>query len=170
MEEADALASRAGIMSRRMLAMGTTDSLRHRFGDFYHVHLVTTTAPHTPAREMERIRAWVMEYIPHATIEEKTYHGQMRFAVPAHSQPSPPQVTSAGAMDEIFSAAAEKNTSRKGNISSLFTLLEANKECPSEISDRTGNGYGEMHNEDISINPLNRSIRVHTHDCDEVKK
>ena len=128
MEEADALASRAGIMSRRMLAMGTTDSLRHRFGDFYHVHLVTTTAPHTPAREMERIRAWVMEYIPHATIEEKTYHGQMRFAVPAHSQPSPPQVTSAGAMDEIFSAAAEKNTSRKGNISSLFTLLEANKE------------------------------------------
>ena len=87
MEEADALASRAGIMSKRMLAMGTTDSLRHKFGDIYHVHFVTTTAPHTPAAGMERIRAWIMEHIPSATIEEKTYYGQMRFAVPARSRP-----------------------------------------------------------------------------------
>lgn len=134
MEEADALASRAGIMSKRMLAMGTTDSLRRRFGDIYHVHLVTTTAPHTPADEMERIRAWVSENFPNATIEEKTYHGQMRFAVPARSQapiPSPTQTPALEGVDEIFSGVSpvsdEKDTRKKGNISALFTLLEANK-------------------------------------------
>lgn len=136
MEEADALASRAGIMSKRMLAMGTTDSLRHKFGDNYYVHLVTTTAPHTPAEEMERIRKWVIEHLPSATIEEKTYHGQIRFAVPAHSQQptfSIHQTTDVAEVDEISSTAIpafdEKDNSRKkGNINALFTLLEANKE------------------------------------------
>jgi ATP-binding cassette subfamily A (ABC1) protein 3 len=167
MEEADALASRAGIMSKRMLAMGTTDSLRHKFGDIYHVHLVTTTAPHTPTEEMERIRAWIVEHIPNALIEEKTYHGQMRFAVPARTRrnasPSPasnfdekadhgvdeiqevsPISTNTSAaqnenskmetvdeIKEVSSLPTDQNELEKnkgtGNISALFTLLEANK-------------------------------------------
>ncbi|RYP78661.1 hypothetical protein DL771_000328 [Monosporascus sp. 5C6A] len=83
MEEADALASRAGILAKRMLAIGSVDDLRHRFGDALHVHLVSRSAPHSPPEEMETLRAWVMETYPAADIEKKTYHGQMRFSIPA---------------------------------------------------------------------------------------
>jgi hypothetical protein len=79
---------------------------------------------------MERIRAWVMEHIPHANIEEKTYHGQMRFAIPARSHPSAPQINDIEMTDEISLAPSGGNYGprKKGNVSSLFTLLEANKE------------------------------------------
>ncbi|KAK6084308.1 ABC transporter [Seiridium cupressi] len=83
MEEADALANRAGILAKRMLAMGTTDNLRQRFGDALHVHLVSRSAPHSTDEEMERIRQWVIRAFPNARVEDKTYHGQMRFSVPA---------------------------------------------------------------------------------------
>ncbi|TQN69265.1 ATP-binding cassette sub-family A member 17 [Colletotrichum shisoi] len=82
MEEADALASRAGILARRMLAVGTTDDLRHRFGDALYVHLISKTAPHTTPEETEHLRQWVMTTFPGADVEEKTYHGQMRFSIP----------------------------------------------------------------------------------------
>lgn len=82
MEEADALANRAGIIAKRMLAMGSTEGLRMRFGDRLHVHLVSKTAPHSEDEEMERIRDWVLERWPQAEVERKTYHGQMRFSVP----------------------------------------------------------------------------------------
>ncbi|TEA07943.1 ABC transporter A family member 2 [Colletotrichum sidae] len=82
MEEADALASRAGILAKRMLALGTTDNLRRRFGDALHVHLISKTAPHTSPEETEVLRAWVQRTFPKASVEHKTYHGQMRFSVP----------------------------------------------------------------------------------------
>ncbi|GAP87040.1 putative ABC transporter [Rosellinia necatrix] len=87
MEEADALASRAGILAKRMLAMGDIDNLRERFGDAIHVHLVSRSAPHSTDAEMDRMRAWVAAAIPDADIEAKTYHGQMRFSVPGSSIP-----------------------------------------------------------------------------------
>ncbi|KAI2628792.1 P-loop containing nucleoside triphosphate hydrolase protein [Hypoxylon sp. NC1633] len=83
MEEADALANRAGILAKRMLAMGTTENLRQRFGDALHCHLVSKTAPHSTPEEMERVRNWVVDTWPSAEVEQKTYHGQMRFSVPA---------------------------------------------------------------------------------------
>ncbi|KAI1211292.1 P-loop containing nucleoside triphosphate hydrolase protein [Annulohypoxylon truncatum] len=83
MEEADALANRAGIIAKRMLAMGGTEDLRRRFGDALHVHLVSRTAPHSTDDEMQRIREWVLGRWPDAQVEAKTYHGQMRFSVPA---------------------------------------------------------------------------------------
>ncbi|KAI1380361.1 P-loop containing nucleoside triphosphate hydrolase protein [Hypoxylon crocopeplum] len=83
MEEADALANRAGILAKRMLAMGTTENLRQRFGDALHVHLVSKSAPHSTPEETERVRAWVLDTWPGADVEQKTYHGQMRFSVPA---------------------------------------------------------------------------------------
>ncbi|RYP65570.1 hypothetical protein DL769_006273 [Monosporascus sp. CRB-8-3] len=83
MEEADALASRAGILAKRMLAMGSVDNLRHRFGDALYVHLVSRSAPHSPPEEMETLRAWVRATYPAADIEKDTYHGQMRFSIPA---------------------------------------------------------------------------------------
>lgn len=83
MEEADALATRAGILAKRMLAMGSVEDLRLRFGDALHVHLVSRSAPHSSPEEMERMRNWVVATYPGARVEDKTYHGQMRFSVPA---------------------------------------------------------------------------------------
>ncbi|KAM0521839.1 hypothetical protein ACHAPE_002401 [Trichoderma viride] len=87
MEEADALANRAGIMARRMLALGSTEKLRHRFGDTLHVHLVSKTAPHSSAAEMEALRVWVLNNFSGATVEHETYHGQMRFSLPSSAVP-----------------------------------------------------------------------------------
>ncbi|KAG6032094.1 hypothetical protein E4U19_007727 [Claviceps sp. Clav32 group G5] len=81
MEEADALAGRAGIMARRMLALGTPDHLRHRFGDVLHVHLVSSTAPRTTNEEMQRVLSWIRQNLPSAQVDARTYHGQLRFSV-----------------------------------------------------------------------------------------
>lgn len=82
MEEADALADRAGIMAKRMLAMGTSDGLRQKHGDAYYIHLVMKSAPHTTPEEIKGVRSWVLNRYPGADIEEQTYHGQIRFSVP----------------------------------------------------------------------------------------
>lgn len=84
MEEADALAGRAGIMARRMLAMGTPDDLRHRFGDALHIHLVHQNAPRTTNDEMDGVISWIHETLPQAKVDEKHYHGQLRFSVSAN--------------------------------------------------------------------------------------
>ncbi|KAM3515105.1 hypothetical protein MY11210_001223 [Beauveria gryllotalpidicola] len=83
MEEADALAGRAGILAGRMRALGTPDELRHRFGDLIHVHLVAASAPRTPDEEMDAIIAWIRRTLPSAQVDNKTYHGQLRFTVRA---------------------------------------------------------------------------------------
>jgi ATP-binding cassette, subfamily A (ABC1), member 3 len=111
MEEADALATRAGIMSGRMLALGTTDYLRRKHGDAYYVHLVHQHAPHASDEDMQRIRAWILSNFPEAIIESKVYAGQIRFSVPTTGLiPSKD--------DEIRSASG---------ISSLFMALERTK-------------------------------------------
>ncbi|KAK2756497.1 hypothetical protein FQN54_005390 [Arachnomyces sp. PD_36] len=132
MEEADALANRAGIMARKMLALGTTDYLRAKHGNMYHVHLVHVDSPHTSEYDMERIRNWVATALPGAVVEQKTYHGQLRFSIPANfslmpssshsddviSEPDCHAMTSDGAVTPVKSA---------GGISALFSLLEENK-------------------------------------------
>ncbi|KAK2779107.1 hypothetical protein FQN52_006658 [Onygenales sp. PD_12] len=141
MEEADALANRAGIMAKKMLALGTTDYLRRKHGNMYHVHFVHSTAPHTDEPTMRRIREWVLQAFPGAIIEQKTYHGQMRFSVPASSGQTvsseeeetdrishhfgPGQQSSQGSPSVAGSGTA-KNGSSSG-ISNLFSLLERNK-------------------------------------------
>lgn len=82
MEEADALADRAGIMAKRMLAMGTSEGLRSKHGNAYYVHLVMKSAPHTTDEETANLKSWVLSNFPAAEIEDKTYHGQIRFSVP----------------------------------------------------------------------------------------
>ena len=120
MEEADALCQRAGIMSSRMLALGTTEYLRRKHGDAYHVHLVHAQAPHTSDQDMNRIREWVIQSFPEAAVEEKTYHGQMRFSVPARVRQ--PQRETPAEKDVISTTADEDR-----GISALFTLLEEHK-------------------------------------------
>ncbi|KAI5304631.1 hypothetical protein KEM55_009350, partial [Ascosphaera atra] len=86
MEEADALASRAGIVAKRMLEIGTTEGLRQKYGNVHHVHIVHKDAPHTSDEAMKTIVDWVLQTFPGANIEQKTYHGQLRFTVPASSK------------------------------------------------------------------------------------
>ncbi|KIX09318.1 uncharacterized protein Z518_00397 [Rhinocladiella mackenziei CBS 650.93] len=107
MEEADALATRAGIMAGKMLALGTTENLRRKHGDAYYVHLVHQCAPHASDDDMRRIRDWILHNFPNADIESKVYAGQIRFSVPTTGVP-----------DEV---------SNGSNISTLFTALEKNK-------------------------------------------
>ncbi|KAK2811523.1 hypothetical protein FQN50_002146 [Emmonsiellopsis sp. PD_5] len=133
MEEADALANRAGIMAKKMLALGTTDYLRRKHGNRYHIHLVHSNAPHTDEPTMRRIRVWVLRAFPGAIIEQKSYHGQMRFSVPAslgqtgrishhsgHGQQSSRGSTS------VAGSRTARNGSSSG-ISNLFSLLERSK-------------------------------------------
>ncbi|KAF4775317.1 ABC transporter [Colletotrichum scovillei] len=83
MEEADALADRAGIIAQRMLAIGEVDQLQSRFGDSLYVHLVSRTAPYSKSEEMDRMRDWVLQQFPSAQVESQTFHGQLRFSVAA---------------------------------------------------------------------------------------
>lgn len=123
MEEADALAKRAGIMARRMLAMGTTDQLRRRHGDAYHVHLVHKDAPHTSNEEMDRVKNWVRTNLPNADMDERTYHGQLRFSVPN----APIDKEASTSVTHKGAAVTEQAAEGKG-ISALFHLLESSQQ------------------------------------------
>ncbi|PHH66544.1 hypothetical protein CDD81_7019 [Ophiocordyceps australis] len=83
MEEADALAGRVGILARRMLALGSPHGLRCRFGDALHVHLVCAGAPRTSNVQMQRLVAWLRHRLPLASLDSHTYHGHVRFLLPA---------------------------------------------------------------------------------------
>lgn len=121
MEEADALAGRVGIMARRMLALGTPDNLRHRFGDALHIHLVSASAPRTTAEEMDRVVGWIRSTFPAADVEEKTYHGQLRFSVHASEVLA---ITRGRVEAEITRQSHDVSQSAIGN---LMILLEENK-------------------------------------------
>ena len=111
MEETDALAHRAGIVASRLLTVGTVDYLRNRWGDVYHVQLVTSSAPYTSLGEMEMLKSWLVRNIERVEIENKTYCGQIRFTVPAKARTTRDR---------------KGYTTQKG-IGHLFRLLEDNK-------------------------------------------
>ncbi|KAL2208048.1 putative ABC transporter [Sarocladium strictum] len=127
MEEADALAGRAGIMARRMLALGTPDDLRERFGDALHIHLVSKTAPRTSDADMQRIVRWVRETFPSADVEENTYHGQMRFSVSASDVLHARKATQTDQITQQNGTADAGALSRSA-IGNLAVLLEENKD------------------------------------------
>jgi len=143
MEEADALANRAGILARRMLAIGSADELRRRHGDAHYVHLVHRDAPRTGDADMEKIKSWVRQHIPGAQIEDRTYHGQLRFAVAndqnrrlTKAQPSASSSSSATFGDQeqesslisSTSALSRKELQQGHSIRALFDLLESHKQ------------------------------------------
>jgi hypothetical protein len=82
MEEADALASRAAIMSKRLLAIGTTQALRQRYSNIHYGQLLLKTAPHSTLAEMQGLKDWVLTNIPGARLEREPLGGQVRFTVP----------------------------------------------------------------------------------------
>jgi ABC-type multidrug transport system ATPase subunit len=122
MEEADALAGRAGILAKRMLAMGTTDQLRRRFGDALHIHLVCCGAPRTSDEDVDKVRQWIRQVLPEAKVEDKTYHGQMRFSIPARAVNRHLHSTDA---EKIQIAARDGN--ENSAIGRLVVLLEESK-------------------------------------------
>lgn len=116
MEEADALANRAGIISSKMLALGTTDYLRRKHGDAYYVHIVHKNAPHCSDGDMLGIREFVQHQFPEARIEREIYGGQVRFTLPiTHGEDE-----KSGVITRINST-----TNGTGNVAALFTSLEA---------------------------------------------
>ena len=135
MEEADALADRSGIMGKKMLALGTSETLRRKHGDRYHVHLIMKTAPHTSDADMVRVKSWISTNLEGSYIEDKTFHGQLRFSVPAHRAPTTSQLVERDAkMNSVSSsdsdsirALDEKDTNPSG-IGPLFTRLESHKD------------------------------------------
>jgi ATP-binding cassette subfamily A (ABC1) protein 3 len=85
MEEADKLATRVGIMKRKMLALGTVADLGEQYGDAWVVQLVLKSAPDTSAEEMETVKEWVRHRIPGVQLDKWGSrgggHGQLRFKV-----------------------------------------------------------------------------------------
>lgn len=85
MEEADKLATRVGIMKRKMLALGTVADLGEQYGDAWVVQLVLKSAPDTTEEEMENVREWVRQRIPSVQLDKWGSrgggHGQLRFKV-----------------------------------------------------------------------------------------
>jgi ABC-type multidrug transport system ATPase subunit len=139
MEEADALADRAGIMATRMLALGTADELRKRHGDAYHVHVVHRDAPHSTPADMLAIQSFVRNHFPGATTEERVFHGQMRFSVPTDRtawRDDDDDDDDSSVVDDPYKAAfppsppppsAGAPASSSNGISALFAQLEAQK-------------------------------------------
>lgn len=121
MEEADALADRAGIMAKRMLALGTADELRKKHGDAYHVHVVHKNAPFSTEEEMNNIKAFVRNTFAGATTEDRVFHGQLRFSVPNDRSIPHKEET-------VITEKGVASTTSPGGISALFSQLEAAKE------------------------------------------
>jgi len=120
MEEADALASRVGVIAKSLLDIGTTQHLRDKHGHGFHIHLVLKGSPLVEEETMEYVKTWMQHQKLGAELESKPYHGQMRFNISA----------------KIFASSEEKDgvlvdLARNKNerlIADLFLLLEENKE------------------------------------------
>ncbi|KAK3320346.1 hypothetical protein B0T19DRAFT_468634 [Cercophora scortea] len=108
MEEADALATRAAILSGRLLAIGTTRALRKIYSDLYHVQLVLRTAPHSTEEEMAAVEAWVRSEFVDVVFESASLGGLVNFSVPA--------------------SAGEKTGERGNTVGHLIRRLEEHRE------------------------------------------
>ena len=131
MEEADALADRAGILGKRLLALGTSDYLRKKHGDRYHVHLIMKTAPHTKTEEMDSVKKWLLRNFDGAEVEEKTFHGQLRFSVPGSGRITTatdiPRKSISTSSDKEDTISPPSTETLQSGIGALFTTLEAHK-------------------------------------------
>jgi ABC-type multidrug transport system ATPase subunit len=85
LEEADRLADKVGIMATRMLALGTSEELRNRFGENLYVQVVLNGAPHVPEERTRKAREWIESHIEGVHVEERMWYGLLRFSVPIQS-------------------------------------------------------------------------------------
>ncbi|KAL6709632.1 hypothetical protein ACN47E_001060 [Coniothyrium glycines] len=140
MEEADKLATRVGIMKRKMLALGTVADLGEQYGDAWVVQLVLKSAPETTEEEMDAAKEWVRRRIPGVQLDKWGSrgggHGQLRFKVlkAAHSATGEPTQSSSphekGTITEEEVRPVTTNASTASDVSGipgLIQLLEANR-------------------------------------------
>lgn len=138
MEEADALANRAGILAHKMLALGTADFLRHKYSNHYHIHMVCDSAPHTSNDTMMSVVKGIEGLFPGAKIEDRMYQGQIKMAIPI--LPEDEEANEFGGImgskiqfmrqGEITEASGSSSSAFNNNpikVSSIFRLLEQHK-------------------------------------------
>ncbi|KAI0441149.1 hypothetical protein F4803DRAFT_437510 [Xylaria telfairii] len=123
MEEADALATRAAIVARRLLAIGTTEALRKTHSNEYHVHLILKSAPLSTAEEMEEVAAWVRNTFVGIKFEGENLGGQVRFIVPADNKFPALQLTTQITREKEVGTGGTQSFTRY-----LIEILEAQKE------------------------------------------
>lgn len=139
MEEADKLATRVGIMKRKMLALGTVAELGDQYGDAFVVQLVLKSAPATTTEEMDAVKQWVSNRIPGVQMDKwgsrDGGHGQLRFKVFKAATTSPhtgehlPQKHEQDLKTPVNVSEAEQTTSQDiGGIPGLIQLLENNRD------------------------------------------
>ena len=107
-------------MSKRILALGTTDHLRQQYGNLYHVHLVLKSTPTSTREEMNAVEQWVMSSFSNANLDPYgNHHGQVKFSVPAGFGAAPhPEDESTIQIDAPL----------KSHVGVLFSLLEKNRD------------------------------------------
>lgn len=144
MEEADKLATRVGIMKRKMLALGTVGQLGDQYDDAWVVQLVLKSAPETTEEEMEACKKWVQRKIPGVHMDKWGSrgggHGQLRFKVlkaaknDAGTHEDVSRVASSGE-GSVEKSGADANvelvrtqSADLGGISGLIQLLESNRD------------------------------------------
>lgn len=135
MEEADKLATRVGIMKRKMLALGTVSDLGEQYGDAWVVQLVLASAPETTEEEMQTVKHWVQQRIPGVQFDKWGSrgggHGQLRFKVlkaaatsaPAHAEKQHGKITE----HEVTNVNSVSSAPDLGGIPGLIQLLETNR-------------------------------------------
>lgn len=125
MEEADALASRVGVIAKTLLDIGTTQHLREKHGQGFHIHVAMKGAPRVSEAEMFPVKQWIEKHLPGSHLEGKAYNGQIRFIVPAIYIEDQIEDAKGGNRDEIV---ASSSLSSRRNIGDIFMLLEKYKD------------------------------------------
>jgi ATP-binding cassette subfamily A (ABC1) protein 3 len=127
MEEADKLATRVGIMKRKMLALGTVGALGEQYGDAWVVQLVLRSAPDTSEGEMASVKEWVRGNIPGVEMDKwggaGGGHGQLRFKVLKAASSADDKLVEANAQSAAPTSSLDLNS-----IPGLIQLLEMNRE------------------------------------------
>lgn len=140
MEEAAALATRAAIMSRRILTVGTASFLRQKYGNAYHVHMILKSAPASSPQEMASVEAWVRKSFLGARLDPfGSHHGQIRFEVPAatavkgrycgmeHAEDRVPEEDTIAPAGTAGTPKAVQRGGRTSVVRELFQMLEKSK-------------------------------------------
>ena len=65
-----------------MLPISTSDDLRKRWGDGSYIQLVLKSAPASTKAEMHKVKDWVQRRFRGAVVEQRSFHGQIRYSVP----------------------------------------------------------------------------------------
>ncbi|KAK3986660.1 putative ABC transporter [Cladorrhinum sp. PSN332] len=134
MEEADALATRAAILGGgKLLALGTTGSLRKDYSDAVCVQLVLKSAPHSSEEELEKVETWVKEKLSGGdggvVFEGRSVGGQVRFMVGANWAEKEKERQQAGRSEAEEDDGNSTSTAKNSNgVGRLIDLLEENKE------------------------------------------